>query len=89
MTVKIDGKEYETTIINDVQRFKTNSVIRYLVDSKQVDLNRLSADYQEGEFTKKDYMEFVMMLGYSVSGLLDLEHFNDVEIYNPLWESER
>jgi hypothetical protein len=92
--VKINGKSYDTVITPDnVQRFFNNSLIRHLVDSEQVDLNRLRRDYANGKFTLKYYQEFYMGMGYSVcvfdelfginSNLEDNEH---AIIENPLWE---
>lgn len=40
--IKVNGVQYNTEIdSNGIQRFITNSLIRNLVDSKQVDLNNL------------------------------------------------
>ena len=83
--VIIDGKKFPT-ILDDqgVQRFPVNGLYRHLVDSKQVDLNRLSIDFQKGLFSREDYMEFYRGIGYSVCGFLEI--FEDAEIQNPLWE---
>jgi hypothetical protein len=51
-----------------------------------LDLNKLALDYHRGKFTKEDYGEIMMMLGYSVSGFCDLNAFQDWEIENPLWK---
>jgi hypothetical protein len=53
-----------------------------------LDLNKLAVDYHKGKFTKDDYGEIMMMLGYSVSGFCDLSAFQDWEIENPLWDEE-
>lgn len=88
MKIKVNGMKYRTTFdSNNVQRFETNSVIKHLVDSGQVSLNRLRIDYLNNKFSYIDYMEFVMKTGYSVSGFADL--FQDADIENPLWESKQ
>jgi hypothetical protein len=89
--VKVGGKEYETIIDdNGTQRFRQNTALRALLDaatSKGVDLNLLASMYHGGEvITQRDYAEFNMMLGYSVSGFSELSFFYDMEIENPLWE---
>lgn len=85
--VRVGGKEYQTFIDDKgVQRFKANSVLDYLSNFGIIDLNAICLDYHEGKFSKIDYAEFNMMLGYSVCGFCDLNEFEDMEIYNPLWE---
>ena len=49
-----------------VVRFKPNRVIRYLLDSGGLDLNRLgSIKYL---FDQSDWDQFMQLIGYSVSG---------------------
>lgn len=92
--VKVNGKEYDTIIDTDgVQRFLVNRLIRHLVDTEQVDLNRLSSDYQEGKFTLDEYKLFYMGMGYSVCGFDEifgcngnLEEVDQAQIENPLWD---
>jgi len=88
--VKVEGKKYETRIdLRGVQRFKENSVINFLVDKEIIDLNKLAIAFQEKEFTKRDFAEFNMMLGYSVCGFAELSFFEDYEIDNPLWNKKK
>ena len=87
--VKVGGVEYPTVIDkHGVQRFVENSLFCHLVDSGQVDLNRLGIDYQHDKFSQREYAEFTMMLGYSVDGFAELSSFHDMEIENPLWEEK-
>lgn len=88
MIVKINGKPYETEMVNGVQRFKVNSCIKHLVDTKQIDVNKLCIDYQNGKFSQQDYAEVMMGVGYSVSAFIYLSTFEDMEIENPLWDEE-
>lgn len=88
--VKIGGVEYDTFIDeNGVQRFPKNDVVNHLFESGQLDLNKLILDYkQSGEISQRDYLEFNMMLGYSVHGIWELSSFKDLEFENPLWDNE-
>lgn len=87
--VKINGKEFNTIIDSDkVQRFPTDSLIRHLVDTKQVDLNGLSIDYQKGKFTLEEYQAFYMGMGYSLCGFEEVFGQGNIKlkIKNPLWK---
>lgn len=86
VTVKVGGKEYETIFDeNGVQRFRSNTVIDFLFETRRLDLNQLEMDYRNGKFDKRDYAEVKMALGYSVSGFADLSAFQDWDIENPVW----
>lgn len=86
--VKVGGVGYDTIIDSDgVQRFKVNTTVRYLLDANgKIDMNALRLAYNAGAFNKRDYAEFHMMIGYSVSGFCELSPFMDWEVYNPLWD---
>lgn len=90
ITVKVGGKEYLTVIDKQgTQRFIANKLMRHLVDAKMVDLNQLSSDYQNKKgFTKREYAEFNMQLGYSVCGFAELSLFQSYDIENPVWDNE-
>lgn len=84
--VKVGGIDYPAyTDINGVTRFKGNSIIEFLFKSGKLDLNQLAVDYSNGKFSKRDYAELNMMLGYSVSGFCDLSAFADMEVVTPGW----
>jgi hypothetical protein len=51
-----------------VIRFKANAIVRWLVDSEQIDLNQISIYCQEHRVPKTDVEQFWQLLGYSVSG---------------------
>ncbi len=65
-------REATTGNIRGVLRFKTNGIIRWLVDSGHVSLNNLSVDVDGGRFTIDDHMEFYQGLGYSLGGFLEI-----------------
>lgn len=83
--VKVGGKKYETCITDDnVQRFKENRIVSALLDSSDLDLNKIAIMYQRGMFSQREFAEFNMMLGYSICGFSDLSFFEDMEIENPI-----
>lgn len=85
--VKVGGIECPTVIDeHGTQRFIKNKLLCHLVNSGQVNLNRLHIDYLHDKFSKREYAEFFMSVGFSVSGFADIEVFRDIEIENPLWE---
>jgi prolyl-tRNA editing enzyme YbaK/EbsC (Cys-tRNA(Pro) deacylase) len=88
--VRVGEKFYPTFIDEDgVQRFEQNSVLCHLFQTGKLDLNQLAVDYHEKKFSKVDYAELNMMLGYSVSGFCDLSSFQDMRITNPLWRKKK
>jgi hypothetical protein len=62
---------------------------RGTIDPKsKANLNTLALAYHlQTKFTKREYMEFLMMLGYSVCGFADA--VPKAEISNPLWREDR
>jgi hypothetical protein len=85
--VKVGDYPYETYIDeNGVQRFRSNSVIRSIVDKDPYMLNDLAISYQEGKFSDKDFLDFYTSFGYSVSGLVDLSRFTHLNVENPVCE---
>lgn len=85
--VEIDGKIYPTVIDkHGVQIFPQNSLCRYLVDSKQIDLDKLALDYEKRRFSLNDYMQFYRDIGYSVCGYLGIFGREIRKIKNPLWD---
>lgn len=88
--VKIGRFQYDTVIDKQgTQRFVENSVIVHLFNTGVLDLNKLGQDYLAKKFSKKDYLELHVMLGYSISGFCDLSTFFDVKLNNPLWKHRR
>ena len=102
IVVKLNGKEYQTELVNGVQRFVPNPVVEKLVD-KDIEiynklgyrkyqemglygLNEIAMDCQLGAFSVEDMLDFYTQIGYSVSGVLDISFFGDVEVENPLWD---
>lgn len=53
-------------------RFRADSLVRWLVDSKRIDLNQMCIDFQRGRFTLDDYMRFYRGLGYSLCGFIEI-----------------
>lgn len=90
IVVWVNGKDYDTHIINGVQRFHQNKLNRYLVDSKTVNLNQLCSAWQLGHCDSTEYIEFIMGLGYSVDGLCGVlyshEETENWHVINSLWD---
>lgn len=64
-------------IVNDVIRFKKNSIVRFMLDkgtdSGLFDLNKIYLKVLSGEFPKDDYDQLMQLIGYSVSGYRGLD----------------
>jgi len=93
--ILLDGLPVETVIDEKgVQRFHQNDIVRHLVDTNVVDLNKLYIEVLTQKLDELDYIEFYMGLGYSVSGFYECfgpgSSWEDngkrpLEIINPLW----
>lgn len=55
------------------KRFKENAIVRFLKDNSSLDLNGLS----NPPFPREDWEQFAQLIGYSVSGFLDLSYVSD------------
>lgn len=53
-----------------VIRFKANQIVRYLLDNGGTNLNQL----RTMEFSHADWIQFMQLIGYSVSGYGDLDY---------------
>lgn len=110
--VKVNGKEYPTQLYDGVQRFVPNAIVEHIVDQAyeafvkkentlDIDLNSIKIKVLNGELPIKDYIEYLTMFGYSVSGFCDAV-YSTIElnshifpgetedwftIENPLWEN--
>ena len=60
------------TAEDGVVRFKGNSIIEDLFQSRALDLNEINRRVYRGDFPKEDYVQLTQLLGYSVSGWGDL-----------------
>lgn len=58
--------------LEGVLRFKRNGIVIYLLDKSPINLNKLAI--VEPSFSKDDWAQFNQLIGYSVSGYLDLDH---------------
>jgi hypothetical protein len=58
---------------NGTKRFKENSIVRFLKENSSLDLNDLS----KLPFPREDWEQFAQLIGYSVSGFLDLSYVSD------------
>jgi len=82
--VKVDGEEFETFFDEKgVQRFKINSLFKYIEDTNQINHRELTIGYQLNKFSLKEYALLKMGLGCSVSELTQNYPFNRLTIENP------
>jgi len=56
-----------------VLRFKSNAIVRYLLDNGGIDMNDLA---RQG-FSQEDSEQFAQLIGYSLSGFGDLSYVSD------------
>ena len=56
-----------------VVRFKSNRIVRFLLDAGPFDLNKLALM----EFRKEDREQFAQLIGYSVCGFGELEYVSN------------
>lgn len=54
-------------------RFKSNRIVRYLLDAGFTDLNKLAIM----NFPQEDYEQFAQLIGYSLGGFGDLSYVRD------------
>lgn len=57
----------------DVIRFKRNEIVRRLLDYGGIDLNQITL---WTDISEEDRTQFTQLIGYSVSGAGDLNHFD-------------
>ncbi len=53
-----------------VARFKSNAIVRFLLDSGNADMNKLALM----NFSSEDRIQFAQLIGYSVSGFGELHY---------------
>lgn len=68
-----------------VLRFKSNAIVRHLLDAGAIDMNKIAVL----NFTREDREQFAQLVGYSHAGAGDLSYMSDVvlEIAHMQYES--
>ena len=69
--------------VSGVHRFKSNAIVKFLLEHGLYDLNALSFR----GFPQADWEQFAQLIGYSVSGALDLDYMSDRVMHVALAES--
>ena len=54
-------------------RFKSNAIVRYLLDNGGIDMNKIATL----GFDREDHEQFAQLIGYSLSGYSDLSYVRD------------
>lgn len=96
--VKVNGKECPTKLYDGVQRFVPNEIVNYIndqildafmnnKDTLQADLNSIGIKLLKKELPLQDYIEYLTMTGYSVSGFCDAV-YSIVELSDRIFEGE-
>lgn len=96
-TATINGKTFKTILREEavsangrVQRFKTNRVIRDLLDAataaKKLDLNDIWIRAAKGAYCKAEMQQFYRLIGYSVCGFSEV--FVDDEVGSSMWKDK-
>lgn len=84
----INRKRYPTVTVDKVQRFRSNRIIRDLLDSatngRKLDLNQIVTNASNGLYCKEEMHELYRLIGYSVCGFS--ECFPDDSVNSDLWE---
>lgn len=57
---------------SEVIRFKSNKIVRMLLDTHKLNLNDIAVMNAQGMFHEDDYTQLMQLIGYSVSGFGDL-----------------
>jgi hypothetical protein len=87
--VTMDGYDYTSEIIDGVQRFvenPENHMVKMLTEyGGSFDVNQMARKYQRGEFSRRDYAEMHVSIGYSVAGFSGLSFASGMLILNPVW----
>ena len=61
---------------NGTERFKRNSIVRYLLDAGPIDLNQLAII----PFSEEDRRQFAQLIGYSLCGYEELGYAEEEEV---------
>lgn len=61
-----------------VERFKANAVVTYLLDHGSIDMNQIVRRFfTEKAFPQEDMEQFLMLIGYSLSGFGGISYVSD------------
>lgn len=84
----INRKRFPTVLVDKVQRFPENRIIRDLVDAardgKKLDLNEIAIRAHRGNYCKAEMHELYRLIGYSVCGFSEV--FEDDSIGSSMWK---
>lgn len=84
----INRKRFPTVLVDKVQRFPANRIIRDLVDAARdglkLDLNEIAIRAAKGMYSKEEMHELYRLIGYSVCGFSEV--FEDDRIGSSMWK---
>lgn len=61
---------------NGVARFRSNKIVRYLLDRGGLDLNKLLFEFPQKE-NEEDWSQFAQLIGYSVYGAWEVYYISN------------
>ena len=83
VAIKIDGREFDTIIKGDTQKFVTNNIIKYLWSKSKVSFGELWEMVELEMFSKADLMGFYRLIGWPVDEYCDAFGKGITAIDNP------
>lgn len=87
---KINGVKYPTVVVDGVQRFRENRIIRDLVDAgregRRLDLNEIAIRTDKDRYSRHEQQELYRLIGYSICGFAEV--FDEDEIQSSDWQEE-
>lgn len=86
----INRKRYPTVMVDKVQRFPENRIIRDLVDAvrdgQKLDFNEIARRADQGKYCKAEMHELYRLIGYSVCGFSEV--FETDSVGSSMWDKE-
>ena len=76
MSKKVWHPMQPIVMVNGVARFKQNAIVRMLLETSPLDLNKLACM----EFSAEDSEQFAQLIGYSVGGYSDLSYVRKASV---------
>ncbi|MDG1949828.1 MAG: hypothetical protein P8J32_03335, partial [bacterium] len=84
--VMIGGVKYDTLIDKSgTQRFIPNSLYKHLSGGNGYNIVQLTQDYINGNFARREFLEFLMGLGIYYQELAEMPVFKNLDFQNPVY----
>lgn len=80
-------KAREIIIINGIEGFRGNGLVRYVLSNSEIGLDELWTLYKSGLTTEEEIKEFYQLIGYSLTGYHEI--FPDGEVNETKEENQK